>query len=95
MRFPIFILPTKFILLHMFMLSKKYPIDARVLKSLGVDDPPLEAILKRINSFSSAELKKQAESLRPFLFDENEAELLVNAQTIVPQLIKHYLNNIV
>ena len=79
----------------MFMLSKKYPIDVRVLKSLGVNEPPLEAILKRVNNFSSAELKKQAESLRPFLFDENEADLLVNAQTIVPQLIKHYLNIIV
>ena len=74
----------------MFMLSKKYPIDVRILKSLGVEDQPLEAILKRVNSFSLAELKKQAESLRPFLFDESEAELLVNALTIVPQLIKQY-----
>ena len=50
-----------------FMLSKKYPIDARALKTLGIKDPPLDAILKRVKTFSIAELKKQAESLRPFL----------------------------
>ena len=74
----------------MFMLSRKYPIDVRILKFLGVKGQPLDAILKRVKSFSSTELKKQAESLRPFLFDESEAELLINAHTIIPQLIKQY-----
>ena len=73
-----------------FMLSKKYPIDKRILKTLKVTDQPLDAIMKRVNSFSLTELKKQAESLRPFLFDESEAELLINAHTIVAELIGKY-----
>ncbi len=74
----------------MFMLTQKYPMDKQVLKALGIKEPPLEAILKRVQSFSQAELKHQTETLRPFLFDENEAQLLVNAKTIVPQLVKQY-----
>ena len=74
----------------MFMLSKKYPIDANVLKSLGIKDPPLEVILKRVKSFSAVELKKLAEQLRPFLFEENEADLIVHARDIIPQLIRSY-----
>lgn len=71
-----------------FMLAKKYPIDTAVLKTLGITQPPLSAILTRVNDFSAQELKKQAESLRPFLFDESEADLIINAPTIVKQLIE-------
>ena len=74
----------------MFMLSSKYPIDSRVLKTLGIKEPPLEVILARVESLSATELKRQAEALRPFLFDENEAELIVNAKTIIPQLVETY-----
>jgi len=73
-----------------FMLSKKYPIDTKILKSFGIVKDPFTTIMDRVNSFSPAELKKQAEELRPFLFDEGEAELLVNAKTIIPQLIEKY-----
>ena len=74
----------------LFMLSKKYPIAANVLKSLGIKKPTLDAILERTASFSAAELKKQAEQLRPFLFEESEAALIANAHTIIPQLVEEY-----
>ena len=74
----------------MFMLAQKYPLDLNVLKVLGINEPPLEAIRKRVESFSAAELKKQAEQLRPFLFEEGEADLLVHAREVVPQLIGSY-----
>lgn len=73
-----------------FMLSKKYPIDTRVLKFLAIKDPPLDAILKRVKAFSAAELKKQAESLRPFLFEESEADLIIHAPEVIAQLIQRY-----
>lgn len=73
-----------------FMLTKKYSVDRDVLKVLGIEEPPFDVILKRVNSFSAQELKKQAESLRPFLFDESEAELIINAPNIVKQLIDRY-----
>lgn len=74
----------------LFMLSRKYPIDPNVLKALGIKEPPLEAVLKRVKAFSPAELKRQAEQLRPFLFEENEAGLIVHAHEVIPQLIRDY-----
>ena len=74
----------------MFMLSKKYPIDLNVLTAVGVKEPPLDAILKRVESISVTELKRQAEQLRPFLFEENEADLIVHAHEVIPQLIRGY-----
>ena len=57
----------------MFMLAQKYPIDKDILLSLGIKEDPLRVIADRVNSFSAAELKKQAESLRPFLFEASPA----------------------
>lgn len=78
----------------MFMLSKRYPIDADVLKALGIKDPPLEAILERVESFSVVELKKLSEQLRPFLFEESEADLIAHAHDVIPQLIRSYGNTV-
>lgn len=74
----------------LFMLSNKFPINKGVLKSFGIKRDSMQVIADRVNSFSSAELKKQAEILRPFLFDEREADLLINAHEIVPPLIDKY-----
>ena len=76
------------------MLSENYPIDTLALRVLGIKEPPLKAIINRVERFSIAELKKQAEQIRPFLFDENEAQLLSNAKTIIPQLASRYLSAI-
>lgn len=50
------------------MRQAKYPIDKKVLKTLGLKGDPLGAVIRRIDGLSAAELKRQAESLRPFLF---------------------------
>ena len=73
-----------------FMLSQNYPIDKAVLKVLAITEDPMKLLKKRIDGFSSKELKEFAESLRPFLFEESEAEMIVNAKTIIPQLIAKY-----
>lgn len=73
-----------------FMLSNKHPIDKKTLISFGIKKDPLEVISARINSLSKNELKKQAEILRPFLFDEIEADLLINAHDIIPPLLEQY-----
>ncbi len=73
-----------------FMLANKYPIDKKTLAILGLKDDPLKLISKRIKNLSSIELKKQAETLRPFLFDEKEADLLINAKDILPPLLENY-----
>lgn len=76
----------------MFMLSRKDRVDTAFLRKLGIKREPFEVISSRIRSFSKAELKKQAEILRPFLFDEKDADLLISAHDIIPALIQKYKN---
>jgi predicted nucleotidyltransferase component of viral defense system len=73
-----------------FMLSNKFPIDKETLKNLGIMQEPLDVILNRVRSLSLDELTKQANILRPFLFDESEANLVKSAHKIVPKLIEKY-----
>ncbi len=73
-----------------FMLSNKYPIDKNRLKTLGIKTKPFQTITKRIEGFSKKELKKQADSLQPFLFDESEANLVKDAKIIIPSLLEKY-----
>lgn len=73
-----------------FMLSNKYPIDRNILKHLKVEGDPLEAIERGIKKLTSADLRKQAETLRLFLFDESQADLLVQAKDVVHSLIAKY-----
>ena len=77
-----------------FMFSNKFPIDRNFLKMLGIKKEPLSVVSDRIKSFSKAQLTKQAEVLRPFLFDEHEADLVINAHDIVPSLLKQYKDQI-
>ena len=77
----------------MFMISNNYPIDKKLLGKYGIKGDPLKHVLKKINSYSKSELKKMAESFRPFLFDESEADKVVNAHEIIPLLIGKYNSN--
>jgi hypothetical protein len=72
------------------MLSNKYPVDRNVLKHLKIENNPLEAIKERIKALTVADLRHQAETLRLFLFEENEANLIIQAKTVVPSLIAKY-----
>lgn len=74
----------------MFMLSNKHPINERILKGFGITEDPLKVIYDRVKGLSKRELKKQAETLKPFLFDENEADLIVKAQELMPTLLEKY-----
>ena len=73
-----------------FMLSQNHPIDQNVINAIGLGSDPLSLIAKKVKNFTTTQLKHLAEELRPFLFDENETELLINAHTIIPQLISRY-----
>jgi predicted nucleotidyltransferase component of viral defense system len=73
-----------------FMLSNKYPVDRKFLSALGIEKKPPEAIYYYLRSFSKEQLKIQADVLRPFLFDEDEADLVANARTIIPALLEKY-----
>lgn len=72
------------------MLSKKFPINTDVLEANGIKAEPKEVILSTINEFSPLELKRLASGLRPFLFNEEEFNLIVNANTIIKDLLDKY-----
>lgn len=74
----------------MFMLVEKYPIDGKILRSYGIKEEPLKVIMNRAGSFLPSDLKKQAETLRLFLFDESEADLIINAPAVLSSLIAKY-----
>ena len=73
-----------------FMLSRRYPVHDKIFRKLGHKNEPFQVILDRVNKFTSTELKKQADILRPFLFEEQEAELILNAPSIIDKLIRKY-----
>jgi predicted nucleotidyltransferase component of viral defense system len=72
------------------MLSKKFPVNKAVLAANGIQTELREVIIKLINEFSPGELERLAAGLRPFLFDEEEHNLVVNARTIVRDLLERY-----
>lgn len=74
----------------MFMLSNKYPVDKNYLKFLDIKKDPLEVISDRIKMYSKEELRKQAEALRPFLFDEKEADIVEDAKKVILSLLEQY-----
>lgn len=74
-----------------FMLSHKYPIDEKRILSLGIEES-LKCLLNKTASIKESELKKLAETLRPFLFDESEANLIINAKQVIPLLVEKYKN---
>jgi len=77
-----------------FMLSNQYPINKDVLKYYNIKQDPLQVIQERVNSFSNSQLKKQAEAIRPFLFDEEEASLIINAKDVASSLVERYKKHI-
>ncbi|MDI6731707.1 MAG: nucleotidyl transferase AbiEii/AbiGii toxin family protein [Candidatus Margulisbacteria bacterium] len=70
------------------MLSKDFPMDEYVLKENKVALPAKEYLKSLINPIDDAELIKLANSLRPFLFDENDAQYVEKAKFYLDKLIK-------
>lgn len=77
----------------MFMLSHNYSVNLNVINALGITGSPQELILSRVKSLSNKQLKQFAEQLRPFLFEESEADLIVHAHSVIPQLIQNNWGN--
>ena len=73
-----------------FMLANHYSVNEELLRVYSIKVAPFDAIINRMEEFSDEELKKYAESLRPFLFDENEADFIINAKQFVKALIDKY-----
>jgi hypothetical protein len=63
----------------LFMLKKGFPFDKNVLTANAIKGSPGRAILKHLKSLSLKELKFLADQVKPFLFKEEDDELVLNA----------------
>ncbi|MBL7081298.1 MAG: nucleotidyl transferase AbiEii/AbiGii toxin family protein [Candidatus Omnitrophica bacterium] len=63
----------------LFMLKKKFPFNENVLKVNEISLPVKGALLAYLKSMSEKELKRLSEQVRPFLFKEDEIELILKA----------------
>ena len=71
-----------------YLLSKKIEPDKEILRKYGYKDSWNEMLLKRFKEFSDSELKKFAEQLGPFMFDEDEKRKIIDAKRIIGELGK-------
>jgi len=63
----------------LFMLRKKFPFNEDVLRSNGIKLPIKNTIMEYLKNIDGKEIKRLAEQVRPFLFKEDDIELIVNA----------------
>lgn len=72
----------------LFMLRKKFPFDRAVLYATGIREDPKDLIQRYLAELSEQELTRLAEQVKPFLFREDDVELILKA----PQYVTTYLS---
>lgn len=68
----------------------KIPFDKYVLKTVGIKGSPKDFILEWLKKLSEKELKFLAEQVRPFLFKEEDAELVLKAPLYAERFLEAY-----
>ncbi|MBI4431649.1 MAG: nucleotidyl transferase AbiEii/AbiGii toxin family protein [Candidatus Omnitrophica bacterium] len=63
----------------LYMLKRKFPSSDEVLKANKLSGTATEIILNRLEKFSKKELRVLANQIKPFLFKEDDVELVLNA----------------
>ena len=74
----------------LFMLKKKFPFNKDVLMANKIKGSPREIILKRLKNLSEKELKFLAKQVEPFLFKEDDVELVLNAPLYAEKFLREY-----
>jgi len=74
----------------LFMLKKKFPFNVKVLKANNIKDSPQKLILEYLKGLSEKELKILANQVKPFLFKEEDIELVLNAPLYAEEFLKKY-----
>ena len=72
----------------LFMLRKGFPFDRDVLYANNIGGEPKAVVLSYLSGLSEKELKRLAEQVKPFLFREDDVELVMKA----PQYGKKFLS---
>lgn len=74
----------------LFMLSKKFPFNESVLKFNKIESSPEQAVLNRLKNIPPEELKTLARQVEPFLFKEDEVEMVLKAPFYGQQFLSKY-----
>lgn len=72
----------------LFMLKKKFSFNADVLKANKIKGSPEDIIMNHMKSLSEKELKFLANQVRPFLFKEDDVELIVKSSAYAERFLK-------
>jgi len=74
----------------LFMLRLGFPLDKEMFLAKNIKGRPGDAILSKLKGLSETELKRLAMQVRPFLFREDEIELVQKAPFYAEQLLMNY-----
>lgn len=73
----------------LFMLKKKFPFDNKILKTNGFNEKPEKLVMQHLENLGEKELRRLALQVKPFLFKEDDIELVLKA----PEYAKKFLGN--
>lgn len=74
----------------LFMLKRKFPFDEDVLRANKIGGSPKRSVLEYLNKFSEKELGNLANQVRPFLFKEDDTELIIKAPLYAERFLREY-----
>jgi len=72
------------------MLKRRFPINEDVLAANKIKGSPKEIILKHLEGLSEKDLKFLAEQVKPFLFKEEDVELILNTPLYAERFLREY-----
>lgn len=74
----------------LFMLKKQFPFNENVLRANRIEGSPKELILEYLNKLSEKELISLANQVKPFLFKEDDIELIIKAPVYAQRFLGEY-----
>jgi hypothetical protein len=74
----------------LFMLKKQFPFNENVLRANKIEGSPKELILEYFMKLPEKELKSLANQVRPFLFKEDDIELVLKAPLYAERFLREY-----
>lgn len=74
----------------LFMLKKQFPFNENVLTSNKIEGLPKELILEYLTKLPEKELKRLANQVKPFLFKEDDIELVLKAPLYAERFLRDY-----
>lgn len=75
----------------LFMLRKGFPFDREVLYANDITEDPKKLLLDYLSNLNEKELKRLAEQVKPFLFKDDDIELILKAPLYAEKFLSGYM----